>query len=194
MPIWPAPKAVAWWRPWLRKCRGRMPRCWLRRVIACGTSSIWSAPRCPAPPRTTRRSLPRRWSAACNWPARSAASRAGECWRRRGSRCCGTTRQPDFSELLYDDHHKWRTQMKLTNANLLITGANRGIGLAFAKAALARGANKVYAGARNPDSITLPGVIPLRLDVNSPADIAAAAQRAADTTLLINNAGIAITG
>lgn len=84
--------------------------------------------------------------------------------------------------------------MKIANANVLITGANRGIGLAFAKAALARGANKVYAGARNPDSIALPGVLPLRLDVNSPADIAAAVQRAGDTTLLINNAGIAITG
>jgi NAD(P)-dependent dehydrogenase (short-subunit alcohol dehydrogenase family) len=84
--------------------------------------------------------------------------------------------------------------MKLANANVLVTGANRGIGLAFASAALARGASRVYAGARNPDSISLPGVIPLRLDVNSPADIAAAAQRAGDTTVLINNAGIAITG
>jgi NAD(P)-dependent dehydrogenase (short-subunit alcohol dehydrogenase family) len=84
--------------------------------------------------------------------------------------------------------------MKLANANVLITGANRGIGLAFAKGALARGARKVYAGARNPDFITLPGVIPLKLDVNSPADIAAAVQSAGDTTLVINNAGIAITG
>jgi NAD(P)-dependent dehydrogenase (short-subunit alcohol dehydrogenase family) len=84
--------------------------------------------------------------------------------------------------------------MKLANSNVLITGANRGIGLAFAKGALARGAKKVYAGARNPDSITLSGVIPLKLDVNSPADIAAAVKSAGDTTLVINNAGIAITG
>lgn len=84
--------------------------------------------------------------------------------------------------------------MKLANANVLVTGANRGIGLAFARSALARGARKVYAGARNPDSITLPGVIPLKLDVNSPADIAAAVNSAGDTTLVINNAGIAITG
>lgn len=84
--------------------------------------------------------------------------------------------------------------MKIAKSNVLITGANRGIGLAFARDALARGASKVYAGARNPDSITLPGVIPLKLDVNSPADIAAAVQIAGDTTLVINNAGIAITG
>ena len=40
--------------------------------------------------------------------------------------------------------------MKLANATILITGANRGIGLAFAREALARGARKVYAGARDP--------------------------------------------
>lgn len=84
--------------------------------------------------------------------------------------------------------------MKLDNATVLITGANRGIGLAFAKAALARGARKVYAGARNPASVTLPGVVPLKLDVTSPADVAAAAQQAGDVTLVINNAGIAQYG
>ena len=66
--------------------------------------------------------------------------------------------------------------MNLHNAVVLITGANRGLGLAFAKEALARGARKVYAGARDPDSVTLPGVIPVRLDVNRPEDVAAAAQ------------------
>lgn len=81
--------------------------------------------------------------------------------------------------------------MKLSNATVLITGANRGIGLAFAQAALARGARKVYAGARDPASVTLPGVTPIKLDVNSPSDIAAAAQQASDVTLVINNAGIA---
>jgi NAD(P)-dependent dehydrogenase (short-subunit alcohol dehydrogenase family) len=84
--------------------------------------------------------------------------------------------------------------VKISGANVLITGANRGIGLAFAKAALARGANKVYAGARDPDSIALPGVIPLKLDVTSADDVAAAVERAGDTTLVINNAGIALFG
>lgn len=84
--------------------------------------------------------------------------------------------------------------MQLDNATVLITGANRGIGLAFAKAALARGARKVYAGARDPNSVTLPGVTPLRLDVNAPADIAAAVAAASDVTVVINNAGIAEFG
>lgn len=81
--------------------------------------------------------------------------------------------------------------MKLDNAIVLITGANRGIGLAFAKAALARGARKVYAGARDPSRVKLPCVTPIRLDVNSPADVAAAAEAARDVTVVINNAGIA---
>ena len=84
--------------------------------------------------------------------------------------------------------------MKLDNATVLITGANRGIGLAFAKAALARGARKVYAGARDPKSVTLPGVTPIRLDVNSPDEIAAAVRVAGDVTVVINNAGIAQFG
>lgn len=84
--------------------------------------------------------------------------------------------------------------MKLANATVLITGANRGIGLAFARAALARGARKVYAAARNPARITLPGVEAVQLDVTQPQDVAAAAQRCGDVTLLINNAGIAAVG
>ncbi|MDR7096649.1 SDR family oxidoreductase [Hydrogenophaga laconesensis] len=84
--------------------------------------------------------------------------------------------------------------MKLQDATVLITGANRGIGLAFAREALARGARKVYAGARNPASVSLPGVEAIALDVNDPAQVAAAAQRADDVTLVINNAGIASFG
>jgi len=84
--------------------------------------------------------------------------------------------------------------MKLENATVLITGANRGLGLAFAREALARGARKVYAAARDPSSVTLPGVIPIKLDVTNADDIAAAARDCPDVTLLINNAGIAATG
>jgi NAD(P)-dependent dehydrogenase (short-subunit alcohol dehydrogenase family) len=47
--------------------------------------------------------------------------------------------------------------MKLSHANVFITGANRGIGRAFAVAALARGARKVYAAARQPERVDVPG-------------------------------------
>jgi NAD(P)-dependent dehydrogenase (short-subunit alcohol dehydrogenase family) len=84
--------------------------------------------------------------------------------------------------------------MKLQDAVVLITGANRGIGLAFAEAALARGARKVYAGARSPSSITTLGLVPVKLDVTSDDDVANAACMCGDVTLVINNAGIAEAG
>ena len=80
--------------------------------------------------------------------------------------------------------------MKLKNAVVFITGANRGLGRAFAQAALAAGAAKVYAAAREPASIDLPGVVPIALDVTDAAQVAAAAAQCTDVTLLINNAGI----
>ena len=84
--------------------------------------------------------------------------------------------------------------MQLDNAVVFISGANRGLGLAFAREALARGAKKVYAGARKPESVTLAGVIPVKLDVTNEQDIADAARLCPDVTVLINNAGIAETG
>ena len=84
--------------------------------------------------------------------------------------------------------------MNIENAVVLITGANRGIGLAFARELLARGARKVYAAARDPSTVTLPGVQALQLDVTQPDQIAAAVRQAGDVTLLINNAGIAQPG
>lgn len=84
--------------------------------------------------------------------------------------------------------------MQLQNAVVFVTGANRGLGRAFAEAALAAGAAKVYAAARDPASIDLPGVVRIALDVTDPAQIAVAAAQCGDVTLLINNAGISRHG
>ena len=81
--------------------------------------------------------------------------------------------------------------MDVQNATVFITGANRGLGLVFAREALRRGAKKVYAGMRNTSGFDEPGMNPVRIDVTDPASIAAAAALATDTDLLINNAGIA---
>lgn len=84
--------------------------------------------------------------------------------------------------------------MKIENSVVLVTGANRGIGLAFTRELLVRGARKVYAAARDPATVTQAGVRALQLDVNNPADVTAAAALAPDVTLVINNAGIAQPG
>lgn len=81
--------------------------------------------------------------------------------------------------------------MKIQDSVPFVTGANRGLGLAFVCELIRRGARKVYAGVRDPDAVNLPGVIPIQLDVNNPEEVAAAAARCGDTALLINNAGIA---
>jgi NAD(P)-dependent dehydrogenase (short-subunit alcohol dehydrogenase family) len=79
--------------------------------------------------------------------------------------------------------------MDIKNSVVVVTGANRGLGRQFAAALLERGAAKVYAAARKPEAVDLPGVVPLALDITDPASVAAAAAIASDATLLINNAG-----
>lgn len=79
--------------------------------------------------------------------------------------------------------------MELKDAVVVVTGANRGLGRHLAAQLLERGA-KVYAAARRPESVDLPGAVPLRLDVTDEESIRAAAHTASDTTLLVSNAGI----
>ncbi|MFH9617704.1 SDR family oxidoreductase [Streptomyces pratensis] len=79
--------------------------------------------------------------------------------------------------------------MELKNAVAVVTGANRGLGRHLAAQLVERGA-KVYGAARRPETIDVPGVIPLRLDVTDEASIRESARIASDATLLINNAGV----
>ena len=75
----------------------------------------------------------------------------------------------------------------------LVTGANRGIGRALTDALLARGAKKIYAAARNPDTLRdLHDArwVPLRLDVTDAAQVQAASKLASDVELVFNNAGV----
>jgi NAD(P)-dependent dehydrogenase (short-subunit alcohol dehydrogenase family) len=79
-------------------------------------------------------------------------------------------------------------------STILITGANRGIGLSLAKAYAARGDN-VIATARKPDeaqALTETGAQVFELDVADGASVAAFSNAIGDRAidLLINNAGI----
>jgi len=79
--------------------------------------------------------------------------------------------------------------VKIRNSVALVTGANRGLGRAIALELVARGA-KVYAGVRNVDVELPEGLTPIKLDVTSAEDVAAAVAAAGDVTILVNNAGI----
>jgi NAD(P)-dependent dehydrogenase (short-subunit alcohol dehydrogenase family) len=78
----------------------------------------------------------------------------------------------------------------------LVTGANRGIGLALVEALVERGARRVYAAARRPEVLaalaeTSRGVVvPIRLDITRADEVQQAATQAGDVDLLINNAAM----
>jgi NAD(P)-dependent dehydrogenase (short-subunit alcohol dehydrogenase family) len=83
-------------------------------------------------------------------------------------------------------------RMNIANKNLLITGANRGIGRALVEEALRRGAQRVYAGTRTPLQRSDPRVTALTLDVTNAAQIQQAVSHIETLDVLINNAGIAL--
>lgn len=83
--------------------------------------------------------------------------------------------------------------MDVSSCTALVTGANRGLGRHFVTELLRRGAT-VYAGARDPGSVDVEGAVALRVDLDDPESITAAARAAGDVTLLINNAGVSVGG
>jgi NAD(P)-dependent dehydrogenase (short-subunit alcohol dehydrogenase family) len=80
---------------------------------------------------------------------------------------------------------------QLDGRTILVTGANGGLGQEFVRQGLERGARRVYAAARKPQTWEDSRVVPLTLDLNDARSIAAAAASAADVDLLVNNAAIA---
>jgi NAD(P)-dependent dehydrogenase (short-subunit alcohol dehydrogenase family) len=82
--------------------------------------------------------------------------------------------------------------MTVAGRAVLVTGANRGIGRALVEEALRRGAERVYAGTRQPLDHSDRRVTPLTLDVTDAAQIQAAVERVASLDILINNAGVSL--
>jgi len=80
----------------------------------------------------------------------------------------------------------------IDGAVVLVTGGNRGFGRAVVDEALARGASKVYATSRSAHARHDPRIIPLVLDVSDDTSVAAAAHSAADASIVVNNAGVAL--
>lgn len=72
----------------------------------------------------------------------------------------------------------------------LVTGGNRGLGRQFCEGLLQRGAAKVYAAARDPSTVRISGVVPVKLDVTSAEDVLSVARECQDVTILVNNAGV----
>ncbi|MBB4930643.1 short-subunit dehydrogenase [Lipingzhangella halophila] len=76
--------------------------------------------------------------------------------------------------------------MQLQGSTALVTGTNSGMGRHFAIELLRRGV-KVYATARRPELVDIPGAEVLHVDITDQTSIEAAAEVATDVDLLINN-------
>ena len=83
---------------------------------------------------------------------------------------------------------------EINGAAALVTGGQRGLGKAIAGELLAAGAAKVYATARDPRPSDDPRIVPLALEVTDQRSVDELARRAADVTIVVNNAGATIPG
>ncbi|MCU0548139.1 MAG: SDR family oxidoreductase [Leptolyngbya sp. Prado105] len=88
--------------------------------------------------------------------------------------------------------------MQLEKVVALVTGANGGIGRYYVEALRKVGVSRIYAGARNLNSLSdivaldSQQIIPISLDITNEQSVRTAAETCPDVTLLINNAGIGL--
>ena len=86
---------------------------------------------------------------------------------------------------------------KIKGAVALVTGSSRGLGRALLAALLERGVKKVYATARQPETLrdlTDTRVVPLQLDVTDADQVRLVADATTDVDLVFNNAGLLLAG
>lgn len=90
--------------------------------------------------------------------------------------------------------------MEIQNKVAFVTGANRGIGRAIVSALINNGASKVYAGARDIESLDVlisefgDKIVGIELNIIDEDQIVKVAQIAQDVSILVNNAGVCRLG
>ena len=82
----------------------------------------------------------------------------------------------------------------MKNKTILVTGANGGLGNAFIEALLEQNPKKIYAAARDMQTLehlkNRGGIELLMLDITDAVSVQAAREKAGDIDMLINNAGV----
>ena len=93
-----------------------------------------------------------------------------------------------------------KTKINPEGKTVFISGSNRGIGKAIAVELLEQGARKVYAGARDIESLNDlkekygDKLVPIKLDVTDQNSINDASSKVEDVDILVNNAGVFAVG
>jgi NAD(P)-dependent dehydrogenase (short-subunit alcohol dehydrogenase family) len=80
--------------------------------------------------------------------------------------------------------------VRIKGSTAVVTGGQRGLGAAFVQELLSRGAAKVYATSRTPQSSKNSRVVHLQLDVTDALSVSSLAATARDANIVVNNAGV----
>ena len=80
--------------------------------------------------------------------------------------------------------------MRIKESKAVVTGGQRGLGAAFVQELLRRGAAKVYATSRTPQSSKNSRVMHPQLDVTDALSVSSLAATAKDANIVVNNAGV----